>query len=35
MFGSTGEKLEDFEVFHPDRMASRILDMGDLMSLIE
>ena len=34
MFGSTGEKLEDFEVFHPDRMASRILDMGDLMSLI-
>lgn len=35
MFGSTGEKLEDFEVFHPDRMASRILDMGDLLSLIE
>ena len=35
MFGSTGEKLDDFEVFHPDRMASRILDMGDLMSLIE
>jgi signal recognition particle subunit SRP54 len=35
MFGSTGEKIEDFEVFHPDRMASRILDMGDLMSLIE
>ena len=35
MFASTGEKLEDFEVFHPDRMASRILDMGDLLSLIE
>lgn len=35
MFASTGEKLTDFEVFHPDRMASRILDMGDLMSLIE
>jgi len=35
MFASTGEKLEDFEVFHPDRMASRILGMGDLLSLIE
>jgi signal recognition particle subunit SRP54 len=35
MFASTGEKLDDFEIFHPDRMASRILDMGDLMSLIE
>jgi signal recognition particle subunit SRP54 len=35
MFASTGEKLGDFEIFHPDRMASRILDMGDLMSLIE
>ncbi len=35
MFASTGEKLEDFEVFHPDRMASRILDMGDLLTLIE
>lgn len=35
MFASTGEKLDDFEVFHPDRMASRILDMGDLLSLIE
>ena len=35
MFASTGEKLEDFDVFHPDRMASRILDMGDVMSLIE
>ncbi len=35
VFASTGEKIEDFEVFHPDRMASRILDMGDLLSLIE
>lgn len=35
MFASTGEDLRDFEVFHPDRMASRILDMGDVMSLIE
>ncbi len=35
MFASTGEKLTEFEVFHPDRMASRILDMGDVMSLIE
>ena len=35
LFASTGEKLTDFEVFHPDRMASRILDMGDVMSLIE
>ncbi len=35
MFASTGEKLEDFEVFHPDRMASRILGMGDVLSLIE
>ncbi len=35
MFASTGEKLEDFDVFHPDRMASRILDMGDLLTLIE
>lgn len=35
MFASTGEKLNDFEVFHPDRMASRILDMGDLLTLIE
>ena len=35
MFASTGEGLKDFEVFHPDRMASRILDMGDVMSLIE
>jgi signal recognition particle subunit SRP54 len=35
MFASTGEKLTDFEVFHPDRMASRILDLGDLLTLIE
>jgi signal recognition particle subunit SRP54 len=35
MFASTGEKVADFEVFHPDRMASRILDMGDVMTLIE
>ena len=35
MFASTGEKLEEFEVFHPDRMASRILDMGDILTLIE
>lgn len=35
MFASVGEKLEDFEIFHPDRMASRILDMGDVMTLIE
>jgi signal recognition particle subunit SRP54 len=35
MFASSGEKLEDFDVFHPDRMASRILDLGDLLTLIE
>jgi signal recognition particle subunit SRP54 len=35
LYASTGEKLTDFEVFHPDRMASRILDMGDVLSLIE
>ncbi len=35
MFASAGEKMGDFDVFHPDRMASRILDMGDLMTLIE
>ena len=35
LFASTGEKLEDFDVFHPDRMASRILDMGDMLTLIE
>jgi len=34
-FCGTGEKLEDIEVFHPDRMASRILGMGDVLSLIE
>jgi signal recognition particle subunit SRP54 len=35
MFASTGEKLADFDVFHPDRMASRILDLGDVLTLIE
>src|SRR3954467_10105034 len=35
MFASNGEKLTDFDLFHPDRMASRILDMGDVMTLIE
>ena len=34
-FAGMGEKLDDLEVFHPDRMASRILGMGDVMSLIE
>ena len=34
-FAGMGEKLEDIEVFHPDRMASRILGMGDVLSLIE
>ena len=34
-FASVGEKLEDFETFHPDRMASRILGMGDVLTLIE
>ncbi len=34
-FAGIGEKLEDIEVFHPDRMASRILGMGDVLSLIE
>lgn len=34
-FACTGEKLSDIEVFHPDRMASRILGMGDVLSLIE
>ena len=34
-FAGTGEKLSDFEVFHPDRMASRILGMGDVLTLIE
>ena len=35
LFASTGEGLDDFERFHADRMASRILDMGDIMTLIE
>ncbi len=34
-FASTGEKLDAFEQFHPDRMASRILGMGDVLTLIE
>jgi signal recognition particle subunit SRP54 len=34
-FASTGEKLVDFDAFHPDRMASRILGMGDMLTLIE
>jgi signal recognition particle subunit SRP54 len=35
MFASTGESLDDFEPFYPDRMASRILDLGDILTLIE
>ena len=35
VFASTGEKLGDFDLFHPDRMADRILGMGDMLSLIE
>jgi len=35
LFASTGEKLADFDKFHPDRMAQRILGMGDVLSLIE
>ena len=35
VFASTGEKLADFDLFHPERMASRILGMGDVLSLIE
>jgi signal recognition particle subunit SRP54 len=35
LFASTGEKLEDFDKFHPDRMAQRILGMGDVLTLIE
>jgi signal recognition particle subunit SRP54 len=35
LFASIGEKLTDFEIFHPDRMASRILDMGDMLTLLE
>ena len=35
MFASAGEKLDDFDTFHPDRMAQRILGMGDVLTLIE
>jgi len=35
VFASTGEKLDDFDLFHPERMASRILGMGDVLTLIE
>ena len=35
MFASNGESLDDFDIFHPDRMASRILGMGDILTLIE
>jgi signal recognition particle subunit SRP54 len=35
LFASTGEGLDDFEPFHPDRMAGRILDLGDILTLIE
>src|SRR6476619_5004967 len=35
LFAGTGEKLDDFEPFHPDRMASRIIGMGDVLTLIE
>jgi len=35
LFASTGEKLADFDAFHPERMASRILGMGDVLTLIE
>jgi len=35
MFASNGEKLTDFDAFHPERMASRILDLGDMLTLIE
>src|SRR5215207_9136756 len=35
MFASAGEKLPDFERFHPDRMAQRILGMGDVLTFIE
>ncbi|MDE0217250.1 MAG: signal recognition particle protein [bacterium] len=34
-FSSTGEKIDEFELFHPDRVASRILGMGDVLTLIE
>ena len=35
LFAGTGEKLDNLEVFHPDRMASRVLGMGDVLTLIE
>ncbi|MFI5045688.1 MAG: signal recognition particle protein [Acidimicrobiia bacterium] len=35
LYAGTGEKLDEFEPFHPDRMASRILGMGDVLTLIE
>src|SRR3954469_2991567 len=35
LYASTGEKLEDFDKFHPDRMSQRILGMGDVLSLVE
>src|SRR6059036_59186 len=35
LYASTGEKLGDFEKFHPDRMAQRILGMGDVLTFIE
>ncbi len=35
MFASVGEKLDDFETFYPERMANRILDLGDMLTLIE
>ncbi len=35
LFASTGESLDDFEPFYPDRMAGRILDLGDILTLIE
>ena len=35
MFASSGEQLKDFDIFHPDRMANRILGMGDILTLIE
>ncbi|MYH96378.1 MAG: signal recognition particle protein [Acidimicrobiia bacterium] len=34
-FSSTGEKIDEFELFHPDRVASRILGMGDVLTLVE
>ena len=34
-FAATGEKLADFDAFHPDRLAGRILGMGDVLTLIE